>query len=158
MEHWLKRLLLSSVGALLIASLPGCGPEEGDKDAPGTADTAGISVTEVPVQSPKRVDANDPRLNGIDYLEKYPDGVIRVKGYVVGGLREGTWMSFYPDGSPWSQNVYLKGKLNGATVTYYENGKVRYKGFYRNDQRSGHWQFFDEQGNKVEEMDYNAKP
>lgn len=154
MEHWSRKLVLSSL--LACTFLISCGGE-GDvaKDHPDGDTNA---VKEVRVLPPKMVNADDPRLDGNEYEEKYPDGRIRIKGYVIGGYREGQWMSFYPNGNPWSSSFYKKGKLNGATVTFYENGQMRYKGEYREDTRSGLWTFWDEKGKQIEQIDYSKKP
>ncbi len=81
-----------------------------------------------------------------DYIDKYPSGIIKYRGYFRFGLRHGQWVSFYGSGTPWSEQSYNKGKRQGANIVYYENSKVRYKGFYRNDIRDSVWTFYDSLG------------
>ena len=153
MENLSKKLLLNNLvlGCCLLISCSG-NENSGDNNGVNTSDT--VSKTVLPPSMIKRVEAGDPNLNGNEYEEKYPNGVIRIKGYVLSGLREGQWMSFYSNGKPWSQSIYKKGHLNGPKATWYENGQMRYSGEYTLDQRSGKWTFWDESGKQQEAIDY----
>jgi antitoxin component YwqK of YwqJK toxin-antitoxin module len=47
---------------------------------------------------------------------------------------------------------------DGKRTTYFESGKIRYTGYYLNDKRVGKWQFYDEAGNLLKEVEYSAQP
>jgi antitoxin component YwqK of YwqJK toxin-antitoxin module len=87
-----------------------------------------------------------------DYIDKYPTGIIKFRGFFRFGKRHGQWMSFYPSGLLWSEMHYEKGLRSGPNVTYYENGKKRYEGFYKLDLRDSVWTYFDSTGNVQEKF------
>ncbi len=68
--------------------------------------------------------------------------------------RNGLWLSYYENGSKWSESMYVHGKKNGHSVTFFPNGKIRYIGEYKDDEKSGNWRFFDEVGLLVSEENY----
>lgn len=89
-----------------------------------------------------------------DYIDKYPTGIIKYKGFYRFGKRHGQWIAFYGNGLPWSEQAYDKGIRSGANIVYYENEKVRYKGFYKNDQRDSVWNFYDSLGKLLKTVVY----
>ncbi len=89
-----------------------------------------------------------------DYIDKYPNGIIKYKGFYRFGQRHGQWIAFYDNGLPWSEQTYDKGIRDGANIVYFENSKVRYKGFYKNDKRDSTWTFYDSLGTLIKTMVY----
>lgn len=87
-----------------------------------------------------------------DYIDKYPNGIIKYRGYFRFGKRHGQWVAFYGNGLPWSEQSYDKGIKSGANVVYYDNSKVRYKGFFKNDQRDSVWSFYDSTGKLIKTL------
>ena len=83
-------------------------------------------------------------------IDKYDNGVIYIRGDVMGGLRVGEWLSFYRSGKLWSKGNYENGLRVGYAVTYFENEKKSSKGYYKGDRMVGKWKFWDEFGNMVE--------
>jgi antitoxin component YwqK of YwqJK toxin-antitoxin module len=83
------------------------------------------------------------------YVDKYPGGITKFRGYYRFGQRHGQWVSFYPTGLPWSEMHYDKGLKQGPNIAYYENGKIRYTGFFKNDQQDSVWTYFDSTGSKA---------
>jgi antitoxin component YwqK of YwqJK toxin-antitoxin module len=81
-----------------------------------------------------------------EYLDKYPNGITKYKGFFRFGERHGQWMSFYPNGEPWSEMHYDKGLKHGPNITYYENKKMRYSGWYKKDQQDSIWFYYDTLG------------
>ena len=82
-----------------------------------------------------------------DYIDKYPNGIIKFRGQYRFGERHGQWMSFYPNGEAWSEMHYDKGLREGPNLAYFENGKMRYQGFYKNDKQDSVWCYYDSIGN-----------
>lgn len=111
------------------------------------------SAAEAPVVV-KTVPDNDPNLKDDQYIEKYSNGVIKIKGYVLGGKRDGEWMSWYSNGKPWSACTYRAGVLNGPIQTWYENGQKRFSGSYKDGKRSGKWMFWKENGELDSEKNF----
>jgi hypothetical protein len=132
----------------------------GDKSEPQTVLEDELSPSTPPnpdAEAPvvvKSVPDNDPNLKEDVYTEKYDNGVIKIKGYVLGGKRDGEWMSWYSNGKPWSACTYRAGILNGPIQTWYENGQKRFSGSYMNGKRSGKWTFWKENGELDNEKNF----
>jgi hypothetical protein len=91
----------------------------------------------------------DPDYTG-DYIDKYPNGVIKFTGFFRFGKRHGQWMAFYENGIKWSECFYDQGKRHGASMVYYPNGKLQYSGWFKNDKRDSVWYFFNDKGIEVD--------
>lgn len=87
-----------------------------------------------------------------DYIDKYPGGITKFKGFFRFGKRHGQWMSFYPTGILWSEMHYDKGLRHGPNIAYREDGTKRYEGHYKNDARDSIWFYFDSIGNVAEKV------
>ena len=85
-----------------------------------------------------------------DYIDKYPNGVIKFTGFFRFGKRHGEWMAFYENGLKWSDCFYDKGKKHGSTMVYHPNGKLYYSGWYKNDLRDSLWLFYDTLGKEID--------
>lgn len=99
------------------------------------------------------IEKNPPVMNG-DYVSKYPNGIIKMKGFYINGKREGQWTSFFGNGEKQSEGFFKNGLRDGRALVYYENGQVYYEGFYRNGKTVGKLIFYDMQGKKIKEKDY----
>ncbi len=85
----------------------------------------------------------------------YEDGITEYTGgYDADGQRHGEWKYFYKSGTLWSLGNYDHGKKTGKKEVYWPDGIIRYEGFFADDKKSGHWIFYDMQGNILEEKDY----
>ncbi len=87
-----------------------------------------------------------------EYIDKYPSGITKFKGFYRFGKKHGQWMSFYPTGVAWSELHFDKGARHGLNVAYFENGKPRYSGYYKNDVRDSIWLYYDSIGNIAEKV------
>lgn len=81
-----------------------------------------------------------------DAEERYPNGIVKYKGFYRFGKRHGEWLYFYPNGNLWSQSIYNRGKLNGESNVYYPNGKLHYMAYYKNDSKDSVWTYYDSTG------------
>lgn len=89
-----------------------------------------------------------------DYIDKYPNGVIKFTGFFRFGQRHGQWMAFYENGLKWSECFYDKGKKHGSSMVYHENGKLYYSGWFKNDLRDSLWFYYDTLGKEVDRRAY----
>jgi antitoxin component YwqK of YwqJK toxin-antitoxin module len=89
-----------------------------------------------------------------DYIDKYPDGVIKFTGFFRFGKRHGQWMAFYENGIKWSECYYDKGLKHGATQVFYLNGNLTYSGWYKQDQKDSLWFWYDDKGKEVDRRAY----
>ncbi len=103
------------------------------------------------------LEKNPPVLNG-DYITKYPNGIIKMKGFYINGKREGEWIGFFESGKKQSEGFFKAGLRDGKALVYHENEQIYYEGYYKNGKQVGKWIFFDPQGKKVNEKDYGDKP
>lgn len=87
-----------------------------------------------------------------EYLDKYPNGNTKFKGYFRFGKRHGQWMAFYANGVLWSECYYDNGLKHGLSKVYYENSKPRYNGYFTNDKRDSLWVFYDEYGSVLKQV------
>ncbi|MGZ4035335.1 MAG: toxin-antitoxin system YwqK family antitoxin [Bacteroidia bacterium] len=140
--------LFFSVGLISCSSQPGKAPEKiVETDSVKSDSTLKFTIK----------DNRDSVIKDGEYIERYKNGVIKIKGEMKNGKREGLWKSWYEDGTPWSETTFKAGLKNGPTGTWYENGIKRYEGFYTNDVESGNWMYWDEKGRVHENKDYGSK-
>ncbi len=85
-----------------------------------------------------------------DYVDKYPNGIIKFTGFFRFGKRHGQWMAFYDNGIKWSECYYDKGLKQGESIVYYPNGKIHYKGWFKKDMRDSLWFYYDEAGKEID--------
>ena len=105
------------------------------------------------------------------YTSYYENGQIESKGKQKDGLNVGKWTEYYENGEINKELYYKEGIIDGIIYIYYENGKIMAKGdlkegaglltfFYENgkkqkegnlinEEKSGDWIFYDEEGRFV---------
>lgn len=106
-----------------------------------------ISDESAKVESPQNTTPINSEIKPGEYFEYHESGGIKIKGFYNNNLlREGLWISYYENGTKWSEAYYVDGKRDGHNLTFYPNGKVRYIGEYKNDLKVGEWSFYDEAG------------
>jgi antitoxin component YwqK of YwqJK toxin-antitoxin module len=96
----------------------------------------------------------DTLQNG-DFVARYPNGVIQMKGYYKNGKREGEWASFFPSGQVQSEGFFTQGKRDHKGVVYYDNGKIMYEGMYKDGIQVGIWKFYNNTGVLKQTVDYD---
>lgn len=154
-----KRIFVVLLCCLFFVS---CDSEKKEKELTDTEKHTADSISKV---NQKRVVDSLKKLNPLlmlppdstftgDYIDKYPNGITKFKGFYRFGKKHGQWISFYQNGLPWSELHFDKGIRSGINITYFENGKERYKGIYKNDKRDSIWLFFDSIGNLAERLQY----
>lgn len=112
-----------------------------------------LSVT--PPNSPVPRQVADSIWDG-DYIEKYPNGVIKKRGYIKGGLASGDWLTFYDDGRQYSKGTYHNGMRTGYGVSWYHNGEKSSEGYYNQGKTVGKWKYWSETDHSVLEKDYGG--
>lgn len=69
------------------------------------------------------------------------------KGRFENGMREGTWLVYYPNSIVIQLEAnYKKGKQDGRNVTYYSNGNIISEGNLKADKKVGEWKWYYESG------------
>lgn len=142
-----KIIITAFFMAALLISCEESGNRAGKSDT--VVKGRGISVTASDDMKPVQV--KDSILEG-EHIERYDNGVIRMRGEIRGGLRHGEWLSFYPNAKLWSQGTYINGYREGYGVAYQENGKKKEEGYYKKGRKVGLWKWWDDAGT-VKEVD-----
>ncbi|GAB4200877.1 MAG: hypothetical protein Fur0023_04730 [Bacteroidia bacterium] len=84
-----------------------------------------------------------------DVEEKYPNGIVKYKGFYRFGKKHGEWLYFYPNGNLWSDAIFNRDKMHGKSTVYHPNGKIYYTGFYKNNLKDSIWSYYDTSGNEI---------
>jgi antitoxin component YwqK of YwqJK toxin-antitoxin module len=86
----------------------------------------------------------------------YPNKKIQYEGEFDNNQRNGKWIYWYDNGNKWSEG-FLKKEINdGKRTVWYENGQKRYEGTYKDGKEVGKWEFFDETGKLIKEIDFDT--
>ena len=89
-------------------------------------------------------------------VESYPDGTPKMIVAYRDDKREGKSSFFYPDGSIQSVMYYQNDKLNGSVQHFHPNGALESDMTYCNGETCGEERDYDEQGNLVRIIRYDA--
>lgn len=81
-----------------------------------------------------------------DWIEKYPNDVIKEKGQIREGLKDGLFESFHENNKLRDSIRYIDGQRNGFLIRYDSAGTVREKGEYSHDKKHGAWKKFQDNG------------
>ena len=100
------------------------------------------------------IEKNPPVQNG-NYITKYPNGVIKMRGFYINCKRNGQWTVFFENGNVQSEGFYKDGLRDGKATVYFVTGAIYYTGYYKDGREVGKWTVYDEKGNKVNEKDYD---
>lgn len=155
------KLVLLSIGFVAIQS---CSTEQPTNNVDSTTTTTtGATDQDVPLKSLSVTPPNSPVPQQVadsiwdgDYIEKYPNGVIKKRGYIKGGLASGDWLTFYEDGKPYSKGTYHSGYRTGYGVSWYHDGHKSSEGYYYMGKTVGKWKYWSEQGHNLVEKDYGG--
>lgn len=125
--------------------------EESTTDETGNSETETEKISlsdQIPETS---VVTEETSLAG-DYIENYPNGKLKMEGKLnVNGNRDGLWISYYENGTKWSESYYDDGSREGHSLSFFPSGQTRYIGEYKNDKKIGVWKFYDEDGELFKE-------
>jgi hypothetical protein len=88
-------------------------------------------------------------------LKEYTNnGKLKAKGFWRSGQIQKV-ERYYPTGELEVEEVYSEGKVEGPTNYYYPNGKIQYVVNYKNGVRVGKYKVYSQEGNLLEEREYN---
>jgi antitoxin component YwqK of YwqJK toxin-antitoxin module len=79
--------------------------------------------------------------------DEYEDGKLRSERQVARFSdnhfeADGMYREFYPDGKPFVEGTFVRGRQHGEWTYYYDNGQVNRKATYKNGQPDGAWEVF----------------
>jgi hypothetical protein len=140
--HTLSPYLLAAL--LLACGAPDAAPPE---DVPAPGKTAADTTAHEPV-----AEGNE---DGIHEMRD-ANGVLIMRGEKIGGLRQGGWESYFPDGTLRSKATFIDGKQEGPSIVFHENGAIFYTGWYRKGIPVQDWTFYDPDGTPVKLVRYGS--
>ncbi len=118
----MKKVLLY----FICISMMSCGNNSGS--APVSADFAGYAMIDFPGSSIKKAIKTDGA------------GVILEEGEVIDGVKNGTWITYHPEGErAKSITNYVNGRKNGLHLEMNNRGQVELQCFYADDVLDGKW-------------------
>jgi len=85
------------------------------------------------------------------YLSYWPDGVKRIDGYFVAGVGEFLWTFYHLNGQMSLQESYHQGVPVGPSTAWWPDGSKKWEGAYLEGKKVGIWTYWDEQGNMTTE-------
>jgi antitoxin component YwqK of YwqJK toxin-antitoxin module len=119
-----------------------CTAEEATDKTETPIDSVEVSVDRSEIEPEEQVSTTPG-----ESIEYHPNGAVKMKGMLdENGERNGLWVSFYDNGTKWSESYYINGKRHGHSITFFPNGQIRYIGEYLNDEKTGSWKFYTEDG------------
>ncbi len=93
--------------------------------------------------------------NGLEFAEyKDQDGNLLVKGQLVNGVRNGTWVTYHDDSNKIKKiTTYIQGLKNGIEITMNDRGQIESREEFKNDILHGLKATYS-LGHPIEEMSY----
>jgi antitoxin component YwqK of YwqJK toxin-antitoxin module len=105
----------------------------------------------------KSVTARENYLKGARHgimIHYYNNGDISEKITWKNDKKSGNWEQYFKGNKLKLKASYVDNKLQGAFLVNHENGLPYLTGNYLNDQRNGQWTFYNEDGTKLKELNY----
>jgi hypothetical protein len=150
---------LSAAGIFFGLFLWSCSGNQSAPDKKSIAPSADTMASAGKSSQPEVVQpkASFDTLKDGDYVARYPNGVIQMRGYYRNGKREGEWACFFPSGNVQSEGYFTQGKRDHKGIVYYDNGQKMYEGMYKDGIQVGVWRFYDTTGKLTQQVDYDKK-
>ncbi len=89
------------------------------------------------------------------WTEYYATGEIAGTAMFQYGRMQGPSTQYHEDGAVSLQASYHLDRPDGEWVSFYPTGQVNYKGTYVRDKQQGSWTWWSEEGNKIQEFEYD---
>ena len=96
---------------------------------------------------------------GFEYNEWYPGKKqLKIEGsFDANNLKHGKWVYYNKEGRELSMTTYTHGLKQGFSIVKHSNGMIHYRGEYDQDEIVGLWTFYNEKGEKINEINYDLK-
>lgn len=110
-----------------------------------------------PEKKAKNTPSETPETRKNYHVEYYPGTKqLKIEGATNDEKqRNGMWKSYNPVGGLISMTAFKDGKKHGVIIVNYDSGIVRYTGEYTEDNPSGVWKFYNEDGTLAKEENYD---
>ena len=93
------------------------------------------------------------------YQEWYPGrNQLKIEGmFDEQYKRHGKWVFYDKNGIELSMTTYTHNLKQGFSIVKHSNGVIYYRGEYNQDKKVGLWTFYNDKGEKVNEINYDAE-
>jgi antitoxin component YwqK of YwqJK toxin-antitoxin module len=95
--------------------------------------------------------------NNQDVVQFYSNYTVRSTERLSSNMRQGKVYFYFPNGKIQVEANFADGLENGPYIVYHENGVPYYQGVYEQGKRVGIWEFYDKEGNLIEQKDYSKE-
>lgn len=152
----MKNSIICSIIVLTLAATPGCGNKQnyngrdlvlrdgllyrGTRDKPYSGkvvDTVSGKLLEYNISNGKK--------NG-EFILKYMNNTLAMKGNIVDNRNEGTWNYYYPDGKLESSGYFRNDLPDSTWKWFFQNGDLKETGKYDMGKRDGKWLSYGDDG------------
>jgi antitoxin component YwqK of YwqJK toxin-antitoxin module len=93
--------------------------------------------------------------NHQDIIQFYSNFTVRSTERLTDGMRDGRVFFYFPNGNIQVEANFVNGVEDGPYTVYRQNGVPFYQGNYQSGKRIGIWEFYDEEGNLDNTVDYS---
>ena len=83
--------------------------------------------------------------NGV-FLTFYPNGKMAERINYRDGQKDGEWIQYFNDGNLKFEGSYSHGEQEGPFIGYYPGQKIQFSGAYKAGRKDGAWIFYEENG------------
>ena len=90
----------------------------------------------------------------VEILEEYHESLLRAKGPLRAGLKDGIWTHYDSRGHCIEERSYKKGRLDGLFRSYAVNGRLLLEGRYKKNKKEGSWLHYNSEGILVQTVEY----
>ena len=111
-------------------------------------------ITEVVLEKEELIDTT-----GFEYNEWYPEKKqLKIEGsFDANYLKHGKWVYYSKEGREISMTTFTHGLKQGFSIVKHPNGMIHYRGEYDRDEIVGLWTFYNEKGEKINEINYDLQ-
>jgi antitoxin component YwqK of YwqJK toxin-antitoxin module len=93
--------------------------------------------------------------NSMRHLPGYADDAKVEEGDYKDNMKQGIWISYYPNGAVKSKITFKDNRPEGYAITYFQNGNVNEEGTWSNNRWTGPYKLNYENGTTQHEFKYN---
>ncbi len=92
-----------------------------------------------------------------DVVQFYSNYTVRSTERLSTEMRQGKVFFYFPNGKIQVEANFVDGLEEGPYIVYHESGVPYYQGRYEKGKRVGIWEFYDQEGNLVNQKDYSKE-
>lgn len=84
----------------------------------------------------------------------YKNGQLSEESNWRNGIQDGMTIKYHENGETMIRISYMNGRIDGEYSVFNTDGIIIIRGSYENNKRQGKWEYYDDSGNKKDELNY----